>query len=638
VDAWQRHRFFEGLARALLGSDRPTLLMLDNLQWSDEETLSFLAFLLRLGHDRPLMLLATVRDGYPAAVADWLAQLRSAGTIGASISLEPLGRADCAALVRALAGRQADPATVEALVSVAGGFPLYVREAVRSGLESADAAAGWNDLLAMRLDQLSETGQQVAALTAAAGRAVTLDLLTVAAALDAGPDAEAVVRAVDELWHAGILTANGTGYDFSHDLLRDAAYDAVTPARRWLLHDRLARALEALGSDAPDVAAQLAEQYARGGRPERALPHFARAIAGATDRFAHTEAIRLCRRALDLVATLPAGPTRDASELSFLRVQAAPLNAVEGYSSPALEQVLERVVRLAESARDDTSLAEGLMGLWACRFVQGQVERSFGLAHRLLELGVGDPALTAEAHFATAGSAMTLGQLRTSLAHFDKARRDPAEDDWLLVGTKPEWHRMAWSAHALLLSGDPIGAEKARSTAIEQSAAVGHPYTLAVTYGYAAVTDQLRGDRAALAASVRALLELTERYHFAYYHEWGQLLHGWLVGGADGLAEARRGLETLRRHGALVRMPYWLSLVADLHLAAGRRDAAAAALDAARSYALGRGDRWWLPEVLRRLGRLRADDETYAAGRALADEQGNRLSLDRYAGDELVER
>jgi len=32
ADAWQRHRFFEGLARALLATGRPTLLTLDNLQ------------------------------------------------------------------------------------------------------------------------------------------------------------------------------------------------------------------------------------------------------------------------------------------------------------------------------------------------------------------------------------------------------------------------------------------------------------------------------------------------------------------------------------------------------------------------------------------------------------------------------
>ena len=53
VDAWQRHRFLEGLARAFLGVGRPTLLVLENLQWCDQETLAFLAFLLGLAPGAP---------------------------------------------------------------------------------------------------------------------------------------------------------------------------------------------------------------------------------------------------------------------------------------------------------------------------------------------------------------------------------------------------------------------------------------------------------------------------------------------------------------------------------------------------------------------------------------------------------
>ena len=48
ADAWQRHRFLEGLARALLAVGRPMLLVLDNVQWCDQETLGFLPFFLGL--------------------------------------------------------------------------------------------------------------------------------------------------------------------------------------------------------------------------------------------------------------------------------------------------------------------------------------------------------------------------------------------------------------------------------------------------------------------------------------------------------------------------------------------------------------------------------------------------------------
>ena len=79
-------------------------------------------------------------------------------------------------------------------------------------------------------------------------------------------EADIVVQAVDELWRRRIMQELGDGYDFSHDMLREAAYAQVSPPKRWLLHRRVAQGLELLHADDTNaVAAQLAEQYARGG-------------------------------------------------------------------------------------------------------------------------------------------------------------------------------------------------------------------------------------------------------------------------------------------------------------------------------------------------------------------------------------
>ena len=61
-DAWQRHRFFEGLARALMAVGRPMLLVLDNMQWCDQETLAFITFFLGLAADTPVLVAGTWRD------------------------------------------------------------------------------------------------------------------------------------------------------------------------------------------------------------------------------------------------------------------------------------------------------------------------------------------------------------------------------------------------------------------------------------------------------------------------------------------------------------------------------------------------------------------------------------------------
>ena len=61
VDAWQRHRFFQGLAHALRATSRPLLLVLENVQWCDEETLDFLSFLVGTESQAPLMIALTGR-------------------------------------------------------------------------------------------------------------------------------------------------------------------------------------------------------------------------------------------------------------------------------------------------------------------------------------------------------------------------------------------------------------------------------------------------------------------------------------------------------------------------------------------------------------------------------------------------
>ena len=161
-------------------------------------------------------------------------------------------------------------------------------------------------MLRERLAQASPEAQEIAGLAAAVGTNFSLDLLTEASDLAA----DGVVAAVDELWRSRILREFGNGYDFSHDLLRDAAYAEVTPARRWLLHRRVAQGLELLHADDIDAAAALlAAQYARAGGQAKAVAFYRRAGQVATGRFAHAEAARLYREALAVIQAMPGGGT-----------------------------------------------------------------------------------------------------------------------------------------------------------------------------------------------------------------------------------------------------------------------------------------------------------------------------------------
>src|SRR5262249_42351381 len=151
ADAWQRHRFFEGIARALLAAGRPTLLVLDNMQWCDQETLAFITFCLGLADGAQLLVAGTLRDEAlddDPVLVSWTGRMRATGLL-TELSLAPLDATDTAQLARAISGRPLLDADTSLLHATTRGFPLYVIEAVRGTDEAGAAPRSAGDLAAL---------------------------------------------------------------------------------------------------------------------------------------------------------------------------------------------------------------------------------------------------------------------------------------------------------------------------------------------------------------------------------------------------------------------------------------------------------------------------------------------------------
>ena len=630
-----RARTFEALRRLLVAEagHRPLVVLIEDLHWIDQTSEEFLAGFVGELPSVPIMLLVTYRPGYSSP---WPGK-----SFTSQLALRPLSSVASEKIVASILDA-GDPAAAAAIAERGEGNPFFLEELARATRDQvADEEGGAvpqtvQQVLAARIDRL--TADQKAALQVAAvlGREFSLDLAE--EVWDGDVPLEARLQ---ELKGLEFLRERHGGperiFVFTHALTREVAYDGMLEARRRELHGRAGASLEySQDSQRFEHAELLAYHYGRSAVPARAIPYLAAAGARAKDRYANEEAIRLYRKALSIVGDLPAGSDRDRQELEILEAVAAPVNARYGYASPELQQALERTVALAESLGRKDSTVAGLVPLWASRFVQGRTSDAYQIANRALSLADPGSKLSSQAHHAVGGSAASLGRPAEGLRHLELAADLAGGAVWLITGIRVDIHSRAWAAHVHWLLGHDTEARSACHQAIKLARSIDNPFCLAVTLAYGCVTHQMRHDLPALKDAVGELRELCDRYGFAYYREWGLILDGWSRMGEPGIGLAQQGIGNLKSEGSYARMPYWLSLLADLLASGNRPDAARETLDAALAAAKAHDDLWWLPEVMRM--RAAYDEKQAAISRLrsaakLASAQGSVALLRRCEHD-----
>ncbi|HEV8274282.1 MAG TPA: hypothetical protein VGQ26_01085, partial [Streptosporangiaceae bacterium] len=556
-------------------------------------------------------------------------------------ALRPLSASASEKIVTAILGG-ADRAAAAAIAGRGEGNPFFLEELARATRDHTTHAADVTvpetvqQVLAARIDRLTADQKAALQLAAVLGREFSLDLAE--EVWDGDVPLEARLQ---ELKGLEFLRERHGGperiFVFTHTLTREVAYDGMLEARRRELHCRAGASLEqSESSQRFEHGELLGYHYSRGADPARAIPYLAAAGARAKDRYANEEAIRLYRKALSIVGDLPAGSDRDSHELEILEAVAAPLNASYGYASPELQQALERTVALAESLGRKDSTVAGLVPLWTSRFVQGRMADAYQISTRALSLADPGSKLSAQAHHAAGGSAMSLGRLPEALRHFERAADLGGSEVWLITGIRADIHSRAWAAHLHWLLGHDTEAQSACHQAIELARSIDHPFCLAVTLACGSITHQLRHDLPALRDAVGELRELCDRYGLAYYREWGLILDGWSRTGEHGIGLVQQGIGNLQAEGAYARMPYWLSLLADLLASDNRPDVARENLDAALATAKEHDDLWWLPEVMRMraaYGEEQAAVSRLRSAAQLASAQGSVALLRRCEHD-----
>jgi DNA-binding winged helix-turn-helix (wHTH) protein/tetratricopeptide (TPR) repeat protein len=617
--------FFDFVAR--IASEQPTLMILEDLHWADDSTLSLLDHLTQRLSDLPLMVIGTYRDAelnLTRPLAKTLEDLLR-GRLAIRVRLKGLPRDGVAAMLDSLSGKSAPAVVVGEVFAETEGNPFFVEELFRhleeenllydsagqfrSKLQIAelDAPPSVRLVVARRLARLSDLTQKMLATAAVIGRFFSFEILQ--ASSDAAADS--ILERLEEAEKAGLLFSVADSpkarFEFSHELIRQAVIGGLSAARRQRLHLEVGEAIERTcaaasesrdGGSPNDHVAELAHHYARGGNPEKAAKYCLRAVLRFADLGSAAEAIVQFESGLELLQQLPDDDRRANLELDLWNAAGGALGDSKGIASREAEQWYARATVL--SRRPGIKWQKTWEAVYAVLFVhltRPDLLKACEVATELVAQAEehGSAEHSADARTYLAFAKMYSGDFELAAQDFDQA--------WALLesiakpATGPTPHRAEQmpQARTILWRQGPQQNNRALSgwnlwflgypdQALERvsvATAIAHSGTktmLADIHGYATYIYELRREPEQMKARAEARLALSTESGYAA----GRALSEFYLGLADALASdldggivrMRRHLSELRAAGFEVAAAYHLALIATALGKAGQFDEA----------------------------------------------------------------
>ena len=265
-----RNRFelqFQRLISVLARRDHPLVLFLDDLQWADSASLSLIVALLIRSTSEGFLLIGAFRDNevpphHPLSLA--LKELQTSGGSVTHCVLGPLQQGHMEEML--VDSLSCDVEKVRSLAALVQGKTLgnpffartFLQSAFATGLLRHRRGSGWDwntelvlraqptdnvvDLLAGRIDDLSQECRQILEIAACIGNRFDAALLAKALNTETG----ALRRALLPILREGFIDAGpGLIFAFCHDRIQEAAYRRVSEQRRNLIHLQLAELMMA---------------------------------------------------------------------------------------------------------------------------------------------------------------------------------------------------------------------------------------------------------------------------------------------------------------------------------------------------------------------------------------------------------
>jgi DNA-binding CsgD family transcriptional regulator len=390
-------RVLEAVAQYLraVASRTSVVVILDDLHWADNDTLSMLRHVARATREQPVWLVGAFRDAEVDSdhpLARVVSALRYETTVE-SLALKGLGDRGVGELLSAIAGGEFDHHLVSAVGHETEGNPFFVKELAGYLMEEDRLRRDAYGVISLNVESIADVGipehvrdvvrRRLSRLTPAAR-----SLLAVASAFGdiflfgscasvAGLTEAEALDALDQALAASMLHASGQSetYVFSHAIIRHAIYEGMNPSRRARVHRRLAEDLErTYHAPSFELTATLVYQYESSASlpgSERGADHALAGAAMARSHYAWQEVARFLRAALNLMGEDDARREETLASLGRALVLSLAFDEAVAVSTEAANRI---------AVTDPDSASDYVVGVAGDMTIGGSFPSAFTLA------------------------------------------------------------------------------------------------------------------------------------------------------------------------------------------------------------------------------------------------------------------
>lgn len=391
-EVMDRYRLYESVRQVLEMGTREKIIIIDNIQWIDSESVEVLKYVIRALQASPHTFIFIHRtEEMSGMLAEFLAFV-SRDFETRDVLLQPFSAAGTKEAVRAILGEEPAADLVDFVFKESGGVPLYIEEVVRVLLDQQNLRieeGRWNftepgehilsgtvsDIALRKYRSLSAEARQVMDIAVIFGW-FDLPLIRNITSFNEGH----VMGLINEINRLGLIKYGSDRYEFNAAVSRYAIYKQYLEGPQGVeLHRVVARQLESLHPDKEnDYAEDLAFHYYAGREAVKGAAYCRIAGDKALKKYANRDAIRFYGWAAELLGSDPA---QLRPRLEMLMKKAERLIFI-GDTRPALD-LIESVLKEARPTNDRDFEAEILRLLMDAYLNRAEYDKALEIGDRI---------------------------------------------------------------------------------------------------------------------------------------------------------------------------------------------------------------------------------------------------------------